>query len=101
MSLVGRGCVISKVPWKVVDVLCNFLIFLNALSPSCNDPLVSARPTQLMLGVLGVPRSPETDVTFPRNRSTRNVRNPLRLPAIAGDLAMGGKVYYGRYGLCA
>ncbi|PWW42957.1 aldehyde dehydrogenase family protein, partial [Chromohalobacter israelensis] len=29
---------------------------------SCNDPLVSAHPTPLMRGVLGVPRSPETDV---------------------------------------
>ena len=28
----------------------------------CNDPLVSAHPTPLMRGVLGVPRSPETDV---------------------------------------
>ncbi|WP_219924722.1 hypothetical protein, partial [Halomonas sp. ND22Bw] len=26
----------------------------------CNDPLVSAHPTQLMRGVLGVPHSPET-----------------------------------------
>ncbi|WP_277812020.1 hypothetical protein, partial [Chromohalobacter canadensis] len=27
---------------------------------TCNDPLVSAHPTPLMRGVLGVPRSPET-----------------------------------------
>lgn len=32
----------------------------------CNDPLVSAHPTQLMQGVLGVPHSPETDVAVLR-----------------------------------
>ncbi|WP_201745002.1 hypothetical protein [Aidingimonas lacisalsi] len=32
----------------------------------CNDPLVSAHPTRLMPGVLGVPHSPETDVAVLR-----------------------------------
>src|SRR5690554_2854352 len=60
----------------------------KSLLERCNDPLVSAHPTPLIMDVLGVPHSPTTDVAALRCNTGSSGRLPLGPgPTIRTDAA--------------